>query len=246
MPVSRPLQQDYRGGRGWPRAPDLDQEPQCIWGEQAMSRSGDGSWAVEASRVLAEFRTPRMSWRERPSVALGIGRSLCWHPCPGGGQKVGDGAGRGLGGGVAQLATGSPPPGATPQLRVCTRARWSSGGRGAGRVCSFSPSTHERRRQLPEDVRQQDLALAVIPPATLWAVTVAAASLLCCLYFDCAGPSLPCTGFLDCAESELLFAAVLRLLCCRAQALTAGERSCGGARAGLLCGMWGLSSWTSD
>lgn len=124
---------------------------------------------------------------------------------------MGDGAGCGPGSGVAQLATGSPPPGATSRLRVCTHARWCFWGWGCGQGV-FLLSVHTREaHQFPEDLLQQDLVLTAVPPAALWAVTVAATSLLFCLCFGCTGPSLPCTGFLDCAESELLFAAVLRL-----------------------------------
>lgn len=78
---------------------------------------------------------------------------------------MGDGAGRGPGSGVAQLATGSPPPGSTSHLRVCTRAGWCFRGWGHRRGVFLLSSTLERRRQFPEDLRQQVLALAVIPPA---------------------------------------------------------------------------------
>lgn len=56
---------------------------------------------------------------------------------------MGDGAGRGPGSGVAQLATGSPPPGSTSHLRVCTRAGWCFQGWGHRRGV-FLLSVHTR------------------------------------------------------------------------------------------------------
>ena len=56
---------------------------------------------------------------------------------------MGDGVGRGPGSGVAQLATGSPPPGTTSQLRVCTRACWCFWGWGR-RQGVFLLSVHTR------------------------------------------------------------------------------------------------------
>lgn len=88
--------------------------------------------------------------------------------------------------------------------------------------------------------------LTAIPPAALWAVTVAATSLLFCLCFGCTGPSLPAQAFWTVPRASYSSLRCSDFLCSRAQALTACEGSCGGAQAELLCGMWGLSSWTRD
>lgn len=63
-----------------------------------------------------------MSWREGSGVAsesVPAGLSPpCWHLCPGGGRKEGDGAGCGLGVIVAQMGISGPPPSCFPPVSL--------------------------------------------------------------------------------------------------------------------------------